>query len=96
MNDVAVAEDLDASLGEQLHDELLTPEHPAYDEARKLYNAMIDKRPALIARCRDAADVIAAVNHARDCGLDLAIRGAVTTEAALEASTTGWLPTCRR
>ena len=75
MNDVAVAEDLDASLGEQLHDELLTPQHPAYDEARKLYNAMIDKRPALIARCRDAADVIAAVNHARDCGLDLAIRG---------------------
>jgi FAD/FMN-containing dehydrogenase len=75
MNDVAVAEDLAAGLGEQLHDELLTPEHPAYDEARKLYNAMIDKRPALIARCRDAADVIAAVNHARDSGLDLAIRG---------------------
>ena len=74
MNDVAVAEEL-AGLGEQFHDELLTPEHPAYDEARKLYNAMIDKRPALIARCRDVADVIAAVNHARDNGLDLAIRG---------------------
>lgn len=72
---MAVAEDLGTGLGEQLRDELLTPEHPAYDEARKLYNAMIDKRPALIARCRDAADVIAAVNYAREIGLETAIRG---------------------
>lgn len=72
---MAVAEDLGTGLGEQLRDELLTPEHPAYDEARKLYNAMIDKRPALIARCRDAADVIAAVNYARENGLETAIRG---------------------
>src|SRR6202035_5488174 len=46
-----------------------------YDEARKLYNAMIDKRPLLIARCADAADVIAAVNFGRDNGLPIAIRG---------------------
>jgi hypothetical protein len=48
---------------------------PDYDEVRALYNAMIDKRPALIARCRDVADVIATVNFARDSGLDIAIRG---------------------
>jgi FAD/FMN-containing dehydrogenase len=49
--------------------------HPEYDEARKLYNAMIDKRPLMIARCADAADVIAAVNFGRDHSLPIAIRG---------------------
>src|ERR1700729_2670408 len=46
-----------------------------YDDARKLYNAMIDKRPLLIARCADAADVIAAVNFGREAKLPIAIRG---------------------
>ncbi len=46
-----------------------------YDEARALYNGMIDKRPRLIARCTDAADVIAAVGHARAEKLLLAVRG---------------------
>jgi len=46
-----------------------------YEEARKLYNAMIDKRPLLIARCIDAADVIAAVNFGRETKLPIAIRG---------------------
>src|SRR2546428_13766282 len=46
-----------------------------YDEARKLYNGMIDKRPLMIARCVDVADVIAAVNFGRDQKLPIAIRG---------------------
>jgi FAD/FMN-containing dehydrogenase len=46
-----------------------------YDEARALYNGMIDKRPLLIARCADVADVIAAVNFGRDNRLPIAIRG---------------------
>ncbi|HEY5768564.1 MAG TPA: FAD-binding oxidoreductase, partial [Terrimicrobium sp.] len=46
-----------------------------YDAARALYNGMIDKRPRLIARCVDVADVIAAVNFGRDQGLLVAIRG---------------------
>ena len=52
--------------------------HPAdadYDEARALYNGMINKRPRLIARCANVADVIAAVNFARDGRLLLAVRG---------------------
>jgi FAD/FMN-containing dehydrogenase len=49
--------------------------HREYEEARKLYNAMIDKKPLVIARCVDAADVIAAVNFGRDNKLNVAIRG---------------------
>ena len=48
---------------------------PDYEEARKLYNGMIDKHPRLIARCADVADVITAVNFGRDNKLDIAIRG---------------------
>ncbi len=58
-----------------LHGQLITPADSNYDEARTIYNAMIDKRPALIARCQDAADVIAAVNFAHENHLDVAIRG---------------------
>jgi hypothetical protein len=54
---------------------LIGPGDAGYDEARAVYNAMIDKRPALIARCADADDVATAVGFARDHGLLLAIRG---------------------
>ena len=59
----------------ELRGELVQPGDEAYDEARKVYNGMIDKRPRLIARCADAADVIAAVNFARENDLLLAVRG---------------------
>src|SRR5271157_5646929 len=55
--------------------EVLEPSDAGYNEARKLYNAMIDKRPSLIVRCVDVADVIACVNYARDNSILLAIRG---------------------
>jgi FAD/FMN-containing dehydrogenase len=55
--------------------EVLLPGDAAYEGARKIWNAMIDKRPALIARCASTADVVRAVNFARDNGLSLAIRG---------------------
>jgi len=54
--------------------ELIRPEDVGYDEARKVYNGMIDKRPALIVRPTGAADVIDAVNLAREQGLPLAVR----------------------
>jgi FAD/FMN-containing dehydrogenase len=61
--------------GESLRGELIQPGDPSYDEARKVYNGMIDKRPAMIACCADVADVIGAVNFARENDILLAIRG---------------------
>ncbi len=58
----------------QLRGELLTPESPEYDAARGVWNAMIDRRPAAIARCRNAGDVVACVNAARENGLVVAVR----------------------
>src|SRR6185369_17523660 len=58
-----------------LRGRLVRPEDSDYDETRKVFNAMIDKRPALIAQCADVADVIQAVNFAREQDLLLAIRG---------------------
>jgi hypothetical protein len=58
-----------------LRGELIQRSDPQYEEARKLYNAMIDKRPLLIARCADVADVISAVRFARENNLLTAIRG---------------------
>ncbi|MGH2352782.1 MAG: FAD-binding oxidoreductase [Chloroflexota bacterium] len=55
--------------------DLIRPGDEGYDAARAVYNAMIDRRPALIARCADVADVIAAVTFAQDNHLLLAIRG---------------------
>ena len=54
---------------------LLLPGDPGYEEARQIWSAMIDRRPALIARCQDAADVARVVNFARERGLLLAVRG---------------------
>ena len=53
---------------------VLEPGHPEYDAVRALYNGMIDKRPAVIVRCRDVADVISAVDFGRRSGLPVAVR----------------------
>ncbi len=58
-----------------LRGDLIRPGDASYDEARKVYNAMIDRYPAFIARCADVADVIASVTFAREHQLPLAIRG---------------------
>src|SRR5829696_6419496 len=58
-----------------LRGELLKPGDVVYEEARRIWNGMIDKRPALIARCVGVADVIASVNFAREHELLMAVRG---------------------
>ncbi len=62
-------------LATALRGALITPTDAGYDKARAVYNAMIDRRPAAIARCRDVADVIASVRFAREHGLQIAVRG---------------------
>ena len=62
-------------LREHVRGETITAEDPAYEEARRVYNAMIDRRPSVIVRCAGADDVVAAVNFARESGLGLAVRG---------------------
>ena len=58
-----------------LRGQVIEPGDAGYDEARKVYNGMIDRRPRLIARCTDVADVISAVNFGRETNLLVAIRG---------------------
>jgi FAD/FMN-containing dehydrogenase len=64
-------DDLAASFGGTL----VQPEDAGYDAARRVSNAMVDRRPALIARCTGVADVVAAVAYARDHELPVAVRG---------------------
>ena len=59
----------------QLRGKIVMASDDNYNETRKIYNAMIDKRPGMFAMCTDVADVIASVNFARENGLTVAIRG---------------------
>jgi FAD/FMN-containing dehydrogenase len=70
-----VAPDLAAALAERLAGEVISPDHPEYDTAREVWNGMIDKRPAAIARCADADDVATAVRFAAAYELPLTVRG---------------------
>src|SRR5215470_1684869 len=63
-----------AELKTNLRGPVIEPQDAGYDDARKVYNAMIDKKPRLIARCADVADVIHSVNFARKNDLLLAVR----------------------
>src|SRR5258705_5664832 len=63
------------SLRAGLRGRLCLPGDPGYDEARAIWNGMIDRRPAVIVRAEVADDVVAAVNFARDNGLQLAVKG---------------------
>ncbi|MFZ1974420.1 MAG: FAD-binding oxidoreductase [Candidatus Acidiferrales bacterium] len=70
LNETAIAAFRSTLLGE-----LIAPGDPKYEEARQVYNAMINRRPRLIARCADVADVLAAVNFGREQKLAVAVRG---------------------
>ena len=62
-------------LGEVLSGPVLAPGDPGYDEARRVHNGLIDKHPAVIARCLHTADVVDAVNFGRSEGLEISVRG---------------------
>jgi FAD/FMN-containing dehydrogenase len=70
MTEIDVATALEGFSGE-----ILRPGDSGYDDARRIHNGLIDKRPAVIARCLGTADVVAAVDLAREQGLELSVRG---------------------
>lgn len=70
-------------LKSRMRGHVIGPADSDYDAARKVYNAMIDRRPAVIARCLDAQDVQAAVNYGRETQLPLAVRGGGHSGAGL-------------
>ena len=72
---VALSNDILTALQSQLRGSLCLPDEAGYDEARTIWNAMIDRRPAAIVRCRGAGDVMRAVRLAHDNGLLVAVRG---------------------
>jgi FAD/FMN-containing dehydrogenase len=70
-----VAESTFDELQANLRGELISPSDAAYDEARRVWNGAIDRRPACVARCRGVADVVTALRFARGHDLAVAVRG---------------------
>jgi FAD/FMN-containing dehydrogenase len=64
-----------ATLRQGVAGTVIVPDAAAYDDARRVHNGLIDRRPAIIVRCRGTADAQAAVRAAREHGLDIAVRG---------------------
>jgi len=79
VEDLILVKDLKKSVIEEfaakVRGKIIFPEDAEYDDARKLYNAMIDKHPGVIVKCADIADVIYAVNFGRENHLAVAVRG---------------------
>jgi len=86
MTIIAVPDELTASFS----GELLDPDSPGYEEARRVHNGLIDKRPGLVARCSNTADVRDAVNLGREGGVEISVRGGGHNVAGL-ATTAGGL-----
>ena len=78
------------ALRAQLDGDLVMPDDAGYDEARAIFNAMHDRRPALIARCTSTADVVAAVNHGREPGSRSPCAAAATAWPARARARAGW------
>ncbi|MCF3184107.1 FAD-binding oxidoreductase [Streptomyces polychromogenes] len=84
------------ALREDLAGEVFAPDDPGYDEARTIHNAMIDRRPAVIAQCESAADVVTAVRFARDLDLPVAVRGGGHSVAGMSLNDGGVVVDLRR
>ena len=75
MSSIRSVAEMAAELSGTFSGHLLRPADPGYEEARRVHNGLVDKRPALIAQCRGVADVVDAVNLTRRLGLEVAVRG---------------------
>ena len=72
----AISKETTETLKRKVKGQIVLPTDPNYDEVRQIWNAMIDRRPALIVRCAKASDVPHAISFARENGLEISIRGA--------------------
>jgi FAD/FMN-containing dehydrogenase len=63
------------NLKDKVKGEIVLPGDPKYNEVRKIWNAMIDRRPAIIMQCAEADDVPHEISYARDNGLEISVRG---------------------
>ena len=75
---------------------VIDPADPEYDIARRVHNGMIDKRPAVIARCTGVADVMVALQFGIDQGLPIAVRGGGHNVRGRPSVTMGWSSTSHR
>jgi FAD/FMN-containing dehydrogenase len=75
MSQLAIDDATIERLESEIEGGVITPEHPGYEDARRVWNGMIDRHPALVAQCASTADVTRAVNFGRDNDLVIAIRG---------------------
>jgi FAD/FMN-containing dehydrogenase len=75
---------------------VLRPGDPGYDDARAIWNGLIDRRPALIVQCTGAADVVDAVNFAREQDLLLSVKGGGHNVAGNAVNDGGLVTSCRR
>ncbi len=89
MTSAAPSADRLRDFGARFHGDLIEPNSPTYDAARAVWNGMIDRRPACIARCKSVADVQDAIRFARDNDLPIAIRGGGHNAAGLAVSDGG-------
>ena len=94
-----MSEALARELKRSFSGEVVTAADPAYDEARTIWNAMVDRRPAIIARCATTEDVVASVNVARKHELQVSVRcggHGVTGKALVDGGLTIDLTRMRR
>jgi hypothetical protein len=87
MSSVSSVAQATAELASTFSGQLLKPADAGYEEARRVHNGLIDKRPALIARCRGLADVVDTINLSRKLGLRWPFAGAATTWPVAPQST---------
>lgn len=85
-----------AALREDLTGDVFAPGDPGYDDARTVFNAMIDRRPAVIAQCADEDDVVRAVRFGRDLDLNIAVRGGGHSVAGMALNDNGLVVDLRR